>query len=682
MATKRPPKILTLDTETIDLDGELKRIGIYDGKNKPKLGYTFEDIEDVIYFWYNAGYMPHIYIHNADFDLRKIPEIWELGNVVWGRTKKIGTKYARVQCKNYVIHDSLRLLPFSLEKLSKDFGLEHGKVDLWEAVEKAYPGQYKDKVDFLNRCHPDDPIYCLYLEYDVISLYELIYKLIEVSGIPEEDIIGCLSTASMSKYVLKNGYKGITFGGEDGGKTDYEYLTTCQAWSSKKTMKQCSISYEECEYKIREGFYGGRTEVFTPVLYGKEENGSPVITGYHYDVNSLYPFTMSVNSVLSGIMVGCDFPIGYPQYEDDSILCKRMWNKWLSYHEGLGFIKATVNIPPQEIPPLPAKLGKLAFVTGTIQGTWTYNELEYAVKNCGVEVLEIHEMIHFKRTHKIFQNFVQVFYEMKSRGKMEGNPSLTAFAKLMLNTAYGWTVLRRDDKTALRDISMYEKYKDDAKFIIKNDEFGYIEIWDDVRSDSIQVQVGAYVTSYARLVLLDALRTQAEKGRVYYCDTDSIVCDTPFPPDMVDPVALGKWDLESKLFSGLFLQPKVYYEEKEGGKETIKFKGVSKKTQAELRREKYEEIYNHLKNGDDIKLLIEKDRKTLPSLAVAQKNHIDPNQFKITDKTIDLGAKGKREFDYNSNRSIPWHMETLEDFQTFNFDKFDNPPEAPNLFGG
>lgn len=669
MATKRPPKILTLDTETIGLDGPLKRIGIYDGKSKPKLGYVFEDIEDVIYYWYNAGYMPHIYIHNADFDLRKLPEIWERGNVIWSRTKKIGTKYARVQCKDYVIHDSLKLLPFSLEKLSKDFGLEHGKVDLWEAVEKAYPGQYTDKVDFLNRCHPDDPIYTLYLEYDVISLYELIYKLIEVSGIPEENIVGCLSTASMSKYVLKNGYKGIIFG--DGDKTDYEYLTTCQAWSSKKTMKQCSISYEECEYKIREGFYGGRTEVFTPVLRETILSGKKQIVGYHYDVNSLYP----------SVMIDKDFPIGYPQFEDDSRLCRRMWDKWLQYHEGLGYIKATVYIPPQDIPPLPAKLGKLAFVTGTICGTWTYNELEYAVINCGVEVLEIHEMIHFKRTHKIFKHFVSVFYEMKAEGKRTGNPSLTAFAKLMLNTAYGWTVLRRDDKTALRDISMYDKYKDDAKFIIKNDELGYIEIWDDVRSDSIQVQVGAYVTSYARLVLLDALRHAAQRGTVYYCDTDSIVTSKPFPPEMVDPVALGKWDLE-KLYSGLFLQPKVYYEDKENGKETIKFKGVSKKTQAEIKREKYEEIYQHLLNGDDVKLLIEKERMTLPSLAVAQKKHIDPNQFKITDKTIDLGAKGKRDFDYKENRSIPWHMDTLEDFNTFNFEKFNNPPEGPNLFGG
>lgn len=438
MAAKRPPKILTLDTETIDLDGPLKRIGIYDGFSEPKLGYTFEDIEDVIYYWYNAGYMPHIYIHNADFDLRKLPEIWYAGNVVWSRTKKIGTKYARIQCKNYVIHDSLKLLPFSLKKLSKDFGLEHGKVDLWEAVQEAYPNQYENEVDFLNRCDPDDPVYLKYLKFDVISLYELIYKLIEVSGIPEDKIVGCLSTASMSKYVLKNGYKGITFG--DGEKTDYEYLVSCQAWASKKTMKQCSISYEECEYKIREGFYGGRTEVFTPRLMEKTDRyGNPRITAYHYDVNSLYPFAMSKQEELSGVIVGSDYPIGYPHFQSDSRLCKLDWDRWLKTHEGLGYIKATVFIPPQEIPPLPVKLGKLAFVTGTVVGTWTYTELEYAVKNCGVEVLEIHEMIHFKRTHKIFKRFVEVFYDLKVKGKEVGNASLTAFSKLMLNTAYGWT---------------------------------------------------------------------------------------------------------------------------------------------------------------------------------------------------------------------------------------------------
>lgn len=670
MANKKPPKIFTLDTETIGLDGPLKRIAIYDGETIA-FGQCFGDVKWILEKWFDAGAMPHVYIHNADFDLRKIPEIFERGNVVWARTKKIGTKYAKVVCKNYVIHDSFKLLPFSLDKLSKDFGLEHGKLDLWEQIQQRCPGEYTDKVDFFNRCPANDPLYVEYLGYDVVSLYELIYKLIDVSGISEEDIVGCLSTASMSKYVMKNGYKGQPFG--DPEKTDYQILTSCPAWSSPKKMKGGEISYQECELRIRQGFYGGRTEVFTPVLYGKTDpDGKKLITGYHYDVNSLYP----------SVMIDNEYPVGYPEFESDPAIIEMNWGKWMRRHIGLGFIECVVFVPKQKIPPLPAKMGKLSFVTGFIKGMWTYHELEYAVKNCGVQITEFISQIHFKKTHKVFHNFVATFFEMKAEGKRTGNSSLTAFAKLMLNTAYGWTVLRRDDKTALRDIKQLDKYKDTDKFILSNEELGYLEIMDTVFSDSIQCQIGAYVTSYARLVLLEALRHQAELGEVYYCDTDSIVCEYPMPDSMIDPIALGKWDCEAKLYSGLFLQPKVYTEEKEAAADTIKFKGVSKAVQQELDRGIYEDIFHLLEQGSDERYLIEKGRKTLPSLSVAQKRGIDPNTFKTMDKTIDLGAVGKRDFDYKNNISIAWHMDTIEAFEGFRFERDSNPPTAKNLYGG
>ena len=671
MATQtRPAKIITLDTETINLDGALKRIAVYDGVTVT-YGYTFPDVAWKIEEWWKRGFFPHVYIHNADFDLRKIPEVWERGNVVWARTKKIGNKFARVSCKHYHIHDSLKLLPFSLEKLSKDFDLEHGKLDLWDEVEKEYPGKYTDKVQFLADCDPDDPIYLKYLGFDVIALYELLLKLMEVSGIELENFVKLLSTASMSKSILKNGYKGKMF--MCGDVPAYDLLTSCPAWSSKKKMRNSTVSYEEVEYKMREAFYGGRTEVFTPLLPAViDPIVGKVITGYHYDVNSLYP----------SVMIDGDFPIGYPEFENDSKIVEWNFEKWQKNRRGLGFIKAIVYIPPQVVPPLPAKMGKLAFVTGTISGTWSYTELDYAIRNCGVQVIEWKEQIHFKRTAKIFKDFVETFYALKEQGKRDGNSSLTAFAKLILNTAYGWTVLRRDDKSCFRDIKDLDKYKDTDKYITDNEKLGYVEIWDTVMSESIQVQIGAYVTSYARLVLLDALRMQSEKGTVYYCDTDSIVCDKPFPPEMVDPYIIGKWDLEAELYSALFLQPKVYTEEKKGAKDTIKFKGVSKAVQKELTRAKYEEIYGHLYNGDKLKMLIEKDRKTLPSLSVAQKRGLDPNQFRISDKSISIGEMGKRNFNYKRNTSTAWHMESLEMFETWNFDDFHNAPDDGNIFGG
>ena len=664
---KREPLIITLDTETIGLDGPLKRIAIYDGQ-EVTYGYTFKDVVKRIDWYYDMGFLPHIYIHNADFDLRKIPEIFERGNILWNTTRKIGMKYARVTCVKYTIHDSFKILPLSLAKLSKDFDLEHGKVDLWEEVQKAYPGQYENHVDFLNRCDPDDPIYLKYLGFDVIALYELIQKLMEVSGIPLEDFVKILSTASMSKYLFKNGHKGRTFTVEGRGKTGYELLTSNKAWSSAKKMKYTDISYLDCEAKIRESYAGGRTELFTPYCFPKED-GSPA--AYYNDVNSEYPFVMQN-----------ELPIGYPEYENDKRLTRHNWEKWCEFGEGLGFIKAEVYIPPQKIPPLPVKLGKLAFVTGHVRGSWTFTELKYAVDNCGVIVENIEETIWFKKTAPIFRDFVLYFYEMKTDGKRSGNAALTALAKLILNCAYGWTATRRDDKTALRDISLLDKWKDNDRFIYSNDEMGYIEIFDNVLTDTIQVQVAAYITSYARLVLLDAMRKQAEVGEIYYCDTDSIVCEKPMPPEMTHAYDLGKWDVEHIIYSAIFVQPKVYHLVTEKGKETVKFKGITKAKQAELTLKDYQDLAGKIARHEYGKIMIEEGRQSLPSLSVAQKNHRDPNTFNVIDKHINLGLKQKRDIDFAANRSTSWHMESLEQFDSFTFDTFDNPPEGPNLFGG
>lgn len=444
-------------------------------------------------------------------------------------------------------------------------------------------------------------------------------------------------------------------------KTDFEILTSCKAWSSEKTMKFSNITYQECEWKIREAYYGGRTEVFIPVAGN----------AYHYDVNSLYPAAMIDN----------DFPVGFPEYIDNKRVAGIKWQAWLRDREGLGFIKADVFIPTQTIPPLPVKMGKLAFVTGYVSGSWTYPELAYAVEHCGVEVLTVHEIIHFKKTYKVFKNFVGEMYKIKEQATRDKNRSLRNFYKLILNTSYGWTALRRDDKTALRDISLLDRWQDTDRFLYVNEELGFLEIKDKVMTDTVQVQVGAYVTSYARLILLEALRSQAEKGDVYYCDTDSIVCSAPLPPEMVSEDRLGAWDLESVIESGIFLQPKVYMERK-NGQDSVKFKGITRTRQKELDGTYYENLLKMMQEGKQEKVIVEVGRASLPSLAVAQKRGEDPNRLKVIDKGMNLQAKQKRQIDYNRNTSNPWHMESMEMFQTFGFETFDNPPDGKNLFGG
>ena len=649
---KKDVKLITLDTETFGLAGAIRRIAIYDGE-QVHYGYKFSDIEPILldYAQYNDV---HIYIHNLDFDARKIPEIFRPGNVRWNNCLCINRKYATIACEHYTIHDSFKLLPMSLDKLSKDFNLEHGKLDLWTAIEERYPGQYKDKGDFFNRCSADDELYLEYLGYDVISLYELIMKLCEVSTIPLYEMVNRPSTASISKFILKHGYNGQKFISEGRTKTDFELLTKNKYWRGNSKLKGTDVSFIELENKIREGYYGGRTEVFKPEL---ETTGT--IAGYHYDVNSLYPFVCLQ-----------DFPIGVPEYYTKPHQISYQWKYWLRHHKGLGFIKCKLFVPKQHIPPLPSRKNKLCFLCGYIEGTWTYNEIEYAVKNCGVKILEIEELIHFTDTFPVYRNFILTMYEIKEQATIDGNKALRTFAKLVMNTAYGWTCMSRDDKTGLDDIENKQKYIDSGRFIRADEELGFCEVVADVRTETIQVQIGAYVTSYARLLLLDALRKQAETGEVYYCDTDSIVCSTPLPDDWIHSTELGKWGLESILKQGLFLQPKVYSEVTFNNDEeftNIKFKGITKQRQSELDFEFYQDLYKRLQNRQKGKFLVEKDVQRLPSLITAQKRGEDPNELKTIDKEINLENVQKRNVDYKNNISVAWFMPSFEYFRNFKF---------------
>ena len=219
MKKKKPIKLITLDTETYNgLIGGLKKIAIYDGL---KVYYrdTFKDTDPILSNYHISGYEVHVYIHNAEFDLRKFWGDFK-HDIIWEKSLIINGKVAKITCENYTFHDSFKILPMSLAKRSKGFNVEHGKLDLWEQVQERYPKQYTDLVDFLDRCPIDDYLFLEYLGYDVISLYEVLMALKELTGLSLYDFVGRISTASLSRFIFKNGYKGKPFVTGDSNQTD------------------------------------------------------------------------------------------------------------------------------------------------------------------------------------------------------------------------------------------------------------------------------------------------------------------------------------------------------------------------------------------------------------------------------------------------------------------------------
>ena len=130
MKKQKPVKLFTLDTETYNgLFGGLKRIAIYDG-NKVIYGYTFEDIEKELIKYYDLGYEVHVYIHNIEFDARKLPAIFEKDRIDWSGCVVINGKLTTIKCKKYTFHDSFKLLPMSLYWLLYNFWTSSHKSSL------------------------------------------------------------------------------------------------------------------------------------------------------------------------------------------------------------------------------------------------------------------------------------------------------------------------------------------------------------------------------------------------------------------------------------------------------------------------------------------------------------------------------------------------------------------------
>lgn len=635
---KRPVKILTLDTETYNgLLGELKRIAVYDGE-KVYYGYTFEDVEKILLNYDLMGFNVHCYIHNIEFDARKIPDIFSKERIKWKNSLCINHKLATISCKKYVFHDSFKLLPMALKKLSESFDLEHGKLDLWEEVQKKYSGwHFKNIVDFLDNCSVQDPLYLEYLGYDVMSLYELIYKLIDLTGIQEYDFVKKVSTASISRHLFEHGFKGEFFKDENEGKTDFDIL--------------CEFNWEEnqeVEEFIRASYCGGRTEVFKPRLWEH---------GFHYDVNSLYPFVMSDGKAL--------YPVGKPLYYTDGEIAQKFYNEWKKDKVGLGFLYCKVFVPKQHIPPLPVKKGKLCFPCGEFDGVWTYEELDYSEQECGVKILEYYEVCHFEKTYPVFKRFIECFYQLKDKGKKEKNIALTTFAKLIMNVGYGYTGMRRDDKTALDSIEKITDYDNISNIC---EDLGFIEIPNEVHSKYIQVQVASYVTSRARLVLLKGLKHIEKKGgNVYYCDTDSIVSDVPMDASFIDKYKLGYWDCEAdNISNAIFLKPKVYAEVI-GGEVNKKFKGVSRDTVKDYDFEYYKMLYKLFEEKKEDEIVVEKNKLVMRSIMYMHKKNLDYDYVEYRDKKMNLKNKDKRLMNYEKNYTEPLFFKSIEDFDSFDF---------------
>lgn len=360
--------------------------------------------------------------------------------------------------------------------------------------------------------------------------------------------------------------------------------------------KSASIN---CGMRERECLAGGRTNCCK--LYYKAKPDEDI---KYIDVVSLYPYVQRTRS----------YPIGHP---DKFTLTPEETTEKINNDTLFGIVKCVVR-PPRNLyhPVLPSKINKkLCFtlcytcckkekqgncnhngIKRDIAGTWTTAELRKAIEK-GYEIITVQEIHHFEnRSDDLFAKYIDFWYTMKYFAKVTKNTALKALAKLYINTLWGKllensskkkTIYAKDMKTFMNTLLSKENksvtiFPHGENMI----EMEFLKIPEFTKDNyNNNPYIGSFVTSYARLVLYDALDKLNEK--ILYYDTDSVIYvqkKGTFDQDMKEldlkiGNTLGDWELEdvsekSSIVEFTSTGPKSYaYIAKNPKYSTLKCKG-------------------------------------------------------------------------------------------------------------
>jgi hypothetical protein len=173
-----------------------------------------------------------------------------------------------------------------------------------------------------------------------------------------------------------------------------------------------------------------------------------------------------------------------------------------------------------------------------------------------------HEILTVETPTKIgnFKPYVDHFYGKKAQAEQTGNKSARLIAKIMLNSLYGKFAQRNDrfrdfyfmpiDEPLQAGFTIEAEF-DDARLAVwsKPSEGGRI----------FNVATAASITGFVRSMLMRAI----VETDPYYCDTDSIICDSSRIPSGIRD-SLGGWALESAGDRLLIAGKKLYGMRSEG----------------------------------------------------------------------------------------------------------------------
>lgn len=436
--------------------------------------------------------------------------------------------------------DSYLLLPISLEKIGEIFCKSNKKTSFDHTnvtIEMFSDKRFRQKLR--SYCINDT----LILEEGFLIFHKEILKLLKIN-ICHRLTLPSVATACFFQeyYVSKN--------------TPIERLN------------------ETKDFFIRKSYKGGIVDILGDKLYN----------GFHYDINSLYPYCMTF-----------EMPLNRGEFvKGNSINLTNFF----------GFIKTKVISPKNlKIPFLCINENKRGLIApcGEFEGTFFSEELKYAAQ-LGY-LYEFIEGIEYKRG-LIFDTFIKYIYELRIQSSI--NTPRNTILKLILNSFYGRFGMRphnnhvifieKNEEILRSYLSKYvvldyeeinnkymikftdEKCESKIKTLLMENKISYEEylkltnksFYNSLNSMAA-VQIASATTAYARIEI-HKYKSKEEIG-VIYSDTDSIFCAKELPENDIGK-NLGQMKLVEKIKKGVFVAPKLYFTENDQNQTKIRCKGV------------------------------------------------------------------------------------------------------------
>lgn len=413
-------------------------------------------------------------------------------------------------------------------------------------------------------------------------------------------------------------------------------------------------------------YYGGRTEIFKR---GKVENLK------YYDINSLYPYVMDKfnyphPNYIKNIKYETNILNNFIMYsKNDEIL------NYINNYEGVTkcFIEPDYNNESiknglDNFPILPTrdnKRGKLLFCNERQLGYYSNVELRKAL-DLGYKISPI-ETYFYVKTFNPFKIFVRDLYKKRLEAKRNKSPTQLIY-KILMNANYGkWCqkmeyqeVLinnclevqhkiheyilenknrEKQNKPLKYNISVVDscKIKHDTGSIESPQIYYVTDLERNYIPKFINPILGIYITSYARLELYKLIENiVSRKFDLYYCDTDSVICNCELPVSK----KLGALKKEYDIIEGVLVKPKMYF-----------FKGIDEDNK-ECEIYKCKGLMNISSYKDFISLLETKKYSytKFSKFKESIRRHIYFNEKMIIDKVIDLEdnkREWEKEFNYN-----------------------------------